>query len=143
MTIIRQIMPSPSKIELQVNIESLKKKKSVGIDGVSNIVLRHLPLEAVRVYTILFNNALNNAHYPEHWKTAVVHPIPKRGKDSSNPGNLRSISLLPNISKVFEKVINRVLQKWVDDKNIIPDKQFGFRAGNETIHAASKLVSDI
>ena len=135
--------PFISKVELQAIFESLRRKKSVGIDGVSNIVLRHLPLEAVNIYTILFNNALNNAHYPAHWKTAVVHPIPKRGKDTSNPANLRSISLLPNISKVFEKVINRALSKWVEDMHIVPDNQFGFKAGHDTIHAASKLVSDI
>ena len=132
-----------SKVELQLIFNSIKNKKSAGVDGISNVVLRHLPMEAIDIYTTLFNNALNNAYYPVHWKTAVVHPLPKKGKDNSNPSNLRSISLLPSISKVFEKIINRALTKWAADNKIIPDKQFGFKAGHDTIHAASKLVSDI
>lgn len=132
-----------TKVELQLIFESLKKKKSAGVDGISNIVLRHLPQEAIDIYVTLFNNALNNAYYPVRWKTAVVHPLPKKGKDNSNPANLRSISLLPSISKVFEKVINRALSNWAEDNNIIPDNQFGFKAGHDTIHAASKLVSDV
>jgi hypothetical protein len=138
--------PSPllvTKVELQLIFDSIKNKKSAGVDGISNVVLKHLPSEALDIYTTLFNNALNNAYYPVRWKTAVVHPLPKKGKDSSNPGNLRSISLLPSISKVFEKVINRVLTQWSADNNIIPDNQFGFKAGHDTLHAASKLVSDI
>ncbi|XP_055858712.1 uncharacterized protein LOC129921081 [Episyrphus balteatus] len=132
-----------TKVELKLIFDSLKKKKSAGVNGISNIVLRHLPQEAIDIFATLFNNALNNAYYPKRWKTAVVHPLPKKGKDNSNPANLRSISLLPSISKVFEKVINRALSQWAEDNNIIPDNQFGFKAGHDTIHAASKLVSDI
>lgn len=129
--------------ELVLLFRETNSKKSSGVDGIPNIVLRNMPQVVTDIYTVLFNNLLNNAHYPAHWKTAMVYPIPKKDKDRANPSNLRAISLLPNISKVFERVVHKSILAWTEEKQIIPDRQFGFKARHNTIHAASKLVSDI
>lgn len=38
----------------------------------------------------------------------IIHPIPKRGKDSRKPENLRPIALTPVICKLTERLINRL-----------------------------------
>ena len=61
-----------------VNIYTLKKilktlnsKISSGIlDGILNIAIKNLLDNILIGYTILFNNILNNYHFPEKWKTA-------------------------------------------------------------------------
>lgn len=60
--------------------KKIKKKTSTGFDGIPNIVLANLPMKIVKVYTILFNNILNNTTLPDKWKVAKVIPIQKKGK---------------------------------------------------------------
>lgn len=127
---------------LQLIFRKLNNKKSSGLDGVPNIVLKHLPLSAIRIYCILLNNALNNVYFPSVWKKAKVFPIEKKNKDLSKYSSYRPISLLPNIGKVYEILINQNLQSVCEDKNIIPNCQFGFRRFHSTIHAVTKFSSD-
>ena len=118
-------------------------KKSAGIDEIPNIVLKNLPFVTIYDYSIIFNNCLNNCYFPKDWKTAKVVPIPKKGKNPSDPSSYRPISLLPNISKIFEILIKIPLEKFLTERNIIPDNQFGFRYRLSTVHALNKLTSDV
>lgn len=132
-----------SCVELTSIFRRVNNKRSSGMDGIPNVVLRHLPDIAIRNYCILFNNLLNNSFFPGQWKKARVFPILKRGKDSSSPQSYRPISLLPNISKVFEVLVLKALNGHIKKKELLPNAQFGFRSGHSTIHAITKVTSDI
>ena len=90
-----------------------------------------------------FNTMINNSHFPEFWKEAKVVVLPKEDKDSSRLKNLGPISLLPNISKVFEMCVNTKILKICNDRNVINEKQFGFKHNHSTIHAIHMLTSNI
>ena len=122
---------------------NLKSKLSTGIDNVPNIVLKHATDKLILQYTTIFNNALNNGYFPTKWKKAKIIAIRKPGKDPTDPNSYRPISLLPNVSKIFEKIIQEAILYTVTQNNILEDNQFGFRAGHSTIHATNKFVSDI
>lgn len=122
---------------------NLNNKKSSGLDNIPNIALKHLPKKIIRQYCILFNNALNNMYFPSKWKIAKTIALKKPGKAESDPSSYRPISLLPNISKVFEIVINRSLVNFCNKNDIIPQSQFGFRLNHSTIHAINKFSSDV
>lgn len=130
-------------LSLEKKFRHLNNKKSSGLDEIPNIVLKHLPIVIIRACTILFNNLLNNRYFPPHWKKALVIPILKKDKKNENPLNYRPISLLPNISKVYEMVINDAILEECSKQNVLPENQFGFRAKHSTIHAINKLISDI
>lgn len=121
----------------------LRKKLSSGTDNIPNILLRNIPEETILEYCKLFNNMLNNSYFPRAWKMAKVVVLPKKGKDISNPKNLRAISLLPNISKVFEICINNNLIKHCKRRKLINDKQFGFKFKHSTINAIHLFVSNV
>lgn len=127
---------------LQKLFRESNRKKSAGIDGIPNIVLRNLSDDVIAEYCTIFNNILNNMCFPQSWKISKTIPIKKPKKDGDNPENYRPISLLPNISKIFEKVINERIVDFCEEKNIIPDNQFGFRKEHGTVHAINKFVSD-
>lgn len=129
--------------EVQIKLKSLNNKKSSGNDQIPNVVLKKLPQNIISSLTILFNNLLNHAHFPIFWKKAKVIPIHKKGKDNSNPNSYRPISLLPNIGKVFERIINDRISSVCRNKNIIPENQYGCRRHHTTTHAINKLSSDI
>lgn len=65
---------------LKLLIKKLNNKKSSGIDKIPNIAIKKLPDNTITNLATLFNNMLNNAHFPAFWKMAKVVPIPKKRK---------------------------------------------------------------
>lgn len=118
-------------------------KTSTGIDKIPNIVIKHIPKFLTREYAVLFNQCINNGYFPTSWKTGRVFPILKKNKNPAQPLSYRPITLLPNISKVFEKVIHRQMTEHAEEHQLLPNGQFGFRRGHSTVHAVTKLLSDI
>ena len=71
------------------------------------------------------------------------HHSNKKKDKPTEPANLKTISLLPVISKIFERIINRSIVSFSEKNNIIPEYQFGFKRNHSTIHVINKLTSDI
>ncbi|GFV73557.1 probable RNA-directed DNA polymerase from transposon X-element [Trichonephila clavipes] len=74
------------------------------------------------------------------WKTASVIPILKPGKDPTLPDSFRPISLLPVLSKITEKTIQKRLCQHLNDNDILIPQQHGFRAGLSTSHQLLRVV---
>ena len=55
--------------------------------------LKHLPLESPQTLLDIFNNMWETGKFPESWELATIIPIPKPGKDHTEPTNYRPIEL--------------------------------------------------
>ncbi len=143
------VMPQGSEWSLEcVNeqtiiniIKSLKNKNSSGYDCLSNRMLKHEPHAFARLIVDLINESITSGNFPDCLKTAKVIPIYKKG-DRTNLNNYRPISLLPVLSKVFEKVVNSQLNG-IMDVDFIDENQFGFRNNHSTEDAVLKFVNKI
>lgn len=92
----------------------------------------------------ILHAVLRIGYYSKDWKTSVITIIHKAGKDTSEVNSYRPISsLLPTISKLFEKLLNAKLLKYLDGKKVISDQQFGFCKNLSTIQQVHRLVSNI
>ena len=120
-------------------INSLDNKSSSGCDGVSNTMIKSLKNELYRPLTLIINQMLHTGIYPNAFKIAKVIPIFKKG-DPSLLTNYRPISLLPTLSKIFERAIFTQLYSFFITNNILCEQQYGFRAGHSTELAATKLI---
>ena len=69
--------------------------------------------------------------------------VPKPGKPAHDVTFYRPIILLPNPSKVFERLFLKRLRSDVDLCLLIPDYQFGFRPGYSPIQQAYRFVHEI
>lgn len=132
---------SPSEIKYLIN--KLKNKKSPGIDKIPNIVIKKLPPKVISSLTSIYNSCLRINYFPKSWKTAVIIPIAKPNKDHTKVENYRPISLLPTLSKIFEKAILTRLNKFLALNNVIPNEQFGFRNNHSTAHQLLRLTDYI
>ena len=121
---------------------SLKPKKSHGWDCMNNYLLKSLAPVLLPTLTSLVNNSLKKGIYPDVFKTARVIPLYKSG-DQKLTSNYRPISLAPVISKVYERVVDYQTRKYLDDNNIIPPCQFGFRPGHQPAHLLQELVNKV
>ena len=123
-------------------INRLKNKNSSGNDEISNKLLKAIGNELSKPLTIIINQCILTGIFPDLLKIAKVKPIFKRG-DTAQLNNYRPISLLPTISKVFERVIYSQLYAYFNDNNLMSEQQYDFRAQHSTELASVKLVDNI
>ena len=78
---------------------------------------------------------------PSKLKLAKVVPIYKKGPTNQLTINYRPTSLLPSLSRVFERIIcNRLLSFFTRINTIVPT-QYDFRHNRSTIHAVLDLIT--
>lgn len=118
--------------------KNINPKKSPGIDEISPAVLKEFSCEAIVMLTCLFNACLRLKHVPKAFRVAQIIMLLKPGKPSSEVTSYRPISLLPSISKLFEKLLLQRLKPLIEDK--LPDFQFGFRNKHSTIKQVQRVV---
>ena len=100
--------------------------KAVGHDGLS---ISYLVKAADFIYqplTHIFNTSIASSIFPDEMKIAKVIPLFKSG-DRCTTSNYRPISLLPPLSKIFEKIICEMLSARLEQTILLFDYQFGFR----------------
>ena len=101
-------------------LQELDAKKTIGPDGIPSLILKTFASELAPVLTKIFCIWHKSGIFPDCWKTANVHPIPKKG-DKSNPANYRPIVIIPIIAKVFERYINHKIKEYIEDFKIVDD----------------------
>ena len=72
-----------------------------------------------------------------NWKVAEVVMIPKPGKSATE-----AISLLPILSKLYEKIFQVRIKRIIEKGNLIPKHQFGFRNAHATIDHV-RCITDV
>ena len=126
-------------------MDSIKKSNhsAVGPDEVNNEFLKQLPDESVKCQLKLYNNIWMNGTFPETWRQSIIVPIPKSGKDTSNPQNYRPIALTSCLCKTMERMINSRLTWYLETNGLITYMQTGFRKRRETIDHLIRLETFI
>ena len=91
-------------VEIPNILQSQKNKKSVGQDGISNILLKALGRSIINTLSSLINRSMESGYVPEVLKTSKVLPLYKN-KEKDKMTNDRPKSILPALSKLIESVI--------------------------------------
>ena len=80
--------------------------------------------------------------FPSLCKITKIKPLFKKGS-KTEPKNYRPISLLPLISKIFEKIVHDQTQKFLIDNNLLFKYQSGFRPNHSTNSCLTYLTNKI
>ena len=88
------------------------------------------------------NNSINKKFFPNSWKIARVCPIPRVDQPTSVK-DFRPISVLPILSKVYERVILQQLCNFFEKESLYTTTQSGFRKGHSTTTILLKIRDDI
>lgn len=136
--------PTPTTAEeITKIIKNLKKRKAQRPEGVTNTALKSLPPKTINRIAEITRAILHHRHFPEKWKTAKTIVLKKPNQPASNATSYRPISLSPAINKVVEKDIHSRVQQELDERNIIPHHQFGFRRCHSTQQQLIRINEDI
>lgn len=131
-----------SSDEILKIINSLDSTSSTGLDGISTKSIKCIKNLISDRLTNCLNKLLKLGKFPDSLKIAKVTPIFKSGA-KTDPGNYRPISVLPTISKIFEKIINSRLEQYLKSIDFIFERQYGFRPKSNTLTATVDLVTKI
>lgn len=134
---------NPILIQELISILNTTKNTSPGPDNIPNILLKNLPYSGLNRLTTLFNLVWNNQVFPSMWSQAVIIPIPKPGKDKTNPKNYRPIALTSTMCKLLEKILNKRLKAFLEKNNFFCSQQNGFRQNRSTTDHLLKLEAII
>lgn len=126
--------------EVKKHLDSLNVKKSVGLDGIGPRILKYCGDYITPAISSIINSCIDKNIFPELFKHACVIPIHKGG-DKNDPHNYRPISILPTLSKIFERHISNQLQDYFQRNNLIHEFQSGFRK-NHSCHTALTYLID-
>ena len=133
------IFHSITKDSVMQIIDGLKPKSSTGVDNISNKLLKSAKAFIVAPLTIIIKQMFQVGKFPDLLKISKVLPIYKKDDDSLF-SNYRPISLLPSVSKIFERAIMIQLTEYLEDNKLIHSNQYGFRKFHSTEYAALHLA---
>ena len=128
-----------SESQVKKLIDELDGNKAVGLDNIPAWILKQTSDIIVPHLTYIFNLCLKTGTFVDEWKKAKVTPIYKGGSHS-DMNNYRPISVLPLVSKIFEKIVFKQLYSYLSSNDLLLHKQSGFRPGHST---ATCLISQI
>ena len=133
---------SVNEVYIDNVINKLKNTSSYGYDNISNKHIKYARNLLTKPLTLLINQCLHTGIDPSQLKLSRVKPLHKAG-DKTQFSNYRPISLLPSLSKIFERVIFDQLLAYFTNNSLQCVNQFGFRPEHSTELAALKLVNSL
>ena len=120
-------------------IQKLDSSKATGIDGLGPRIIKLAAQVLSPSIALLINKSIKTGKFPTQLTSAKVIPIFKGGTNT-DPSNYRPISILPTISKIFEKHINHHLVNYLNKYKLIHECQSGFRARHSCQTALVRLI---
>lgn len=119
-----------------------KSKLSTDCHDVDMALVKKVIKNISKPLSYICNLSFQTGCVPNKMKIAKVIPIYKNG-NKQNFTNYRPISLLPQFSKILEKLFNSRLEKFIEKHKIINESQYGFGTQRTTSMAIIEATEEI
>ena len=129
-------------VEVEAVISLFNPNKKTGPNSIPPSILQEFASDFSKPISDIINISFNTGVYPDIMKLATIIPIFKKGSKIL-VGNYRPISLLSNLNKIFEKLMFKRLQSFIDKYKLLYKYQFGFREKHSTNHALIEIAESI
>ena len=123
-------------------IKMIRNDCSTGYDHIPATFIKPVSQFLVSPITFIINNFIKINQFPDIWKLARISPIPK----IQLPVELkdyRPVSILPILSKIYERVVLEQITNFIEKKLIYHHYQSGYRKNHSTATLLTKLRDDI
>ena len=136
-------LSSVEESEIIEIVKNWKNKKSTGFDNILDMtIVKQVIPHIVKPVSYICNMSLTSGIFPNNMKIAKVIPLYKaNGKNEFT--NYRPVSLLPQFSKILEKLFGIRLDSFIDRYNLLSGNQYGFRRNMSTSLALMELTEEI
>lgn len=121
--------------ETEENIEKLidriRPDVAVGYDNLSAKLIKDAKKTITPWITKIINLGYEVQCFPDCMKVTNIKPLHKKD-DTDKISNYRPISILPTLSKIFERSATDQLVSYLEQKNLINPNQHAYRKGHST-----------
>ena len=101
--------------DIKNEIKGLSPNKATTHNNIPPKILRQSAEVTANTLQLLFNNTISNSEFPENLKLAGVTPVFKK-KNPLDKTNYRPVSVLPPISKCFERLMEKQINEHTKNK---------------------------
>ena len=122
---------------VEKELEQLNPRKADTADNIPSKPLKDTSEACGTVLCNLINQAITNGEFPDELKLADVTPTFKKG-DVTSVENYRPVSVLPAVSKVYERVIQSQILEYIN--HFLSSYLCGYRKGYSTQYALVSLI---
>ena len=132
-----------SSDEVRTILREIGDGKATGPDGIDGELLKYGGERLVQILTIFYSKLWEENKIPNDLKKAYILLLPKRG-DSKKPQDLRPITLINALYKIFDKLVTKRLDSEIERKKIMHEAQGGFmenRSCTTQIYAMETVLS--
>ena len=140
---IENLIPQITPSEVNDYLLSIPTHKATGIDGLGARVLRIAAPEISCSIAKIINHCIETCTFPSQWKIAKVKPLFKNQGNKQDIQNYRPISILPILSKVFERHIFNAVNTYLTENSFLYRFQSGFRKNHSTDTALLFLLDQV
>ena len=123
-------------------IRTIPINKATGYDGISARVCKLITPVMNGTLCKLLNLSIRTNTFPDRWKIGQITPLYKGGSPIDR-NNYRRISVLPVLSKIFERHVSNAFLKYLQENNLLYELQLGFRSGHSTETALIRITDEI
>jgi endonuclease/exonuclease/phosphatase family metal-dependent hydrolase len=123
--------------EIQIICDSLPLGKAPGKDSICYEHFKYAGSVFINLLTKLFNGILQYVHIPLSFKEGLLVNLYKgHGKPRNNKNSYRGITLLPTISKLYEKCVMARMVPFLNKIDFPPPLQIASRKGMNNVMAS-------
>ena len=125
--------------DVEKEIKKLNSNKATTFNTIPSKMLLKTSEISAKILHKFFNETVETGDYPENLKLADITPVFKK-KDPMNKMNYRPVSVLPSVSKRFEKLMQNQLVKYIE--NHLSPHLCGYRKGFSSQQALISLIEN-
>ena len=123
-------------------LKLLRSDTSTGPDGIPVKFVKMVADSIAGPLTAIINNCIRKYYFPKALKNARISPIPKVDQPKSEE-HFRPISILPTLSKVFEKLVALQMTTFCESESVLGDTISSFRKGHSTNTVLMGMCDDL
>ncbi len=117
-------------------------KTSTDCDDTDMTAVKRVIEGISKALTYICNLSFQTGTFPNKMKIAKIISLYKSGNKHQFT-YYRPVSLLPQFSKILEKLFNKWLDKFIDKHKLLTESQYGFRSNRATSLASTDSVEEI
>ena len=142
MNVLPIILKVVTETEINNIIKKMNTSKACGPTSIPSHLLKLFSSQLAIPLTLIINKCFLTGEFPNLLKLANAIPIYKKN-EKNLCCNYRPISLLSNISKIFEKTMHSRVYEHLEQNDLIYKHQYGFRKQHSTNHAITCMIEKI
>ena len=123
-------------------IDRIKTDVATGMDNIPSKIIKNTKTILSPYLTKIINISFETKKFPDILKNAIIKPIFKKD-DKNDISNYRPISILPVISKIFERATLDQLIQYFEKYDLINCFQHAYRKFHGTVTCLFELLNEI